>query len=341
MLVLTHYFQNRFDPVFPEDERFRRIASRLLVVVGALAVHIPLIDVPPLNREAPALTPRTGPIRLTMPALWEPEPPFGTSVETAVEPVTPVPDSPTPLLATVRTVAPHSPTLELRPKRDLPSRPEPNIDDRPLSPPPADSLEDIFSGSGLSELVNENNVNSAVGKGTVPLIRGQRDNAPPNSKTPGVLAGVLDGELALVGVDTSRIETPVGGGSGEALTGRDVTVVENSVFETYSRGARTSAVLADLPSERELDELNRAFETAKHRFAKARQKAEAAGIRIRGKLVLQLTIAPSGEVSGVRILKNEIVNSDFAARIKAVVEELRFEARDVPTVTVTYPLDFV
>lgn len=57
-------------------------------------------------------------------------------------------------------------------------------------------------------------------------------------------------------------------------------------------------------------------------------------------MVLEFTIAPSGEVTMCRVVSSEIRDPELERKIVARVRLFRFEARDVETITTTKPIDF-
>jgi len=62
---------------------------------------------------------------------------------------------------------------------------------------------------------------------------------------------------------------------------------------------------------------------------------------IQGKIVLEITILPSGKVESVRINSSELQNAKLEARIIARVKQFDFGAQTVKKVTVTYPIEFL
>jgi TonB family protein len=61
--------------------------------------------------------------------------------------------------------------------------------------------------------------------------------------------------------------------------------------------------------------------------------------QLQGKLVLELTIAPSGDVTMCRVVSTELNDKDFEEKIIALVRRFHFEALDVAPVTTTKPID--
>jgi len=61
---------------------------------------------------------------------------------------------------------------------------------------------------------------------------------------------------------------------------------------------------------------------------------------LQGKLVLEFTIAASGEVTDCRVVSSELGDAELERRIVARVKAIRFEARDVAPLTTTKPIEF-
>jgi TonB family protein len=61
---------------------------------------------------------------------------------------------------------------------------------------------------------------------------------------------------------------------------------------------------------------------------------------LQGKVVLEVTIAPSGEVTGCRVVSSDLGDADLERKLVARVKMFRFEARDVATMTTTKPIEF-
>ena len=66
-----------------------------------------------------------------------------------------------------------------------------------------------------------------------------------------------------------------------------------------------------------------------------REKPELAG-----KLVLEFTIAPTGEITNVRVVSSELNDPELEKKIVARVRQIRFKAADVEPLTVSKPIDF-
>jgi periplasmic protein TonB len=61
---------------------------------------------------------------------------------------------------------------------------------------------------------------------------------------------------------------------------------------------------------------------------------------LQGKVVLEITIAPSGDITAARIVSSELSDPEFEAKLLARIRLFKFDAKDVATLTATKPIDF-
>jgi len=61
---------------------------------------------------------------------------------------------------------------------------------------------------------------------------------------------------------------------------------------------------------------------------------------MQGKVVVELTISPSGDVTAARIVSSELNDPEFESKLLARIRLFKFEARDVAPLTTTKPIDF-
>ena len=62
---------------------------------------------------------------------------------------------------------------------------------------------------------------------------------------------------------------------------------------------------------------------------------------LQGELVLELKIAASGSVTGLRVLSSELQAPELEARLLARIRSFDFGAKDVEVMVVTWPVDFL
>lgn len=140
------------------------------------------------------------------------------------------------------------------------------------------------------------------------------------------------------GINTSRLSRATGGGN---LKGRSTTNVRSSIGSGGSaKGTRTGG--GDGRASRPYEEIELVFQKNKGRIFSLYNRALRKDPSLQGKIVLELTIAPSGKVTKVRIVSSELNNPELENKLKARVKGFRFKARsDVGTLVVKYPIDFL
>ena len=130
-------------------------------------------------------------------------------------------------------------------------------------------------------------------------------------------SGLAAGSGSLNGIRTAQVKDPTlasggpatrSGGSGKAARGSE----EIALVFTKNKGA--------------IDAM----------YARALRDNPA----LQGKVVIEMTIAPSGEITAARIVSSELKDPEFEAKLLARIRLFRFEAKDVATLTATKPIDF-
>src|SRR5215469_2950575 len=162
-----------------------------------------------------------------------------------------------------------------------------------------------------------------------------------------------------VGADShaerSLITSKVGGGSGGitsanasrgfgtgagSLTGHDTTTVSSGIARSglNNRGPATSGGGGKAARSRE--EIELVFDRNKGRIYSLYARALRDNAELQGKLVLEFTIAPTGEVTMCRVVSSELKDADLERKIIALVRLFRFDPKDVDSITTTKPIDF-
>ena len=62
---------------------------------------------------------------------------------------------------------------------------------------------------------------------------------------------------------------------------------------------------------------------------------------LQGRVVLELKIAPSGQVTDLRIVSSELRAGELESKLLARIRQFDFGAKDVDVMTVTWPVDFL
>jgi TonB family protein len=147
-------------------------------------------------------------------------------------------------------------------------------------------------------------------------------NTAAVSKGFGYGAGNLDGH------GTTQMQVPFGGsGGGSAMRGSGPA---DGVSRSGS-GKRPS---------RSQEEIELVFDRNKSAIYALYNRALRDNPALMGKVVMQLTITPSGEVTDCRILSSELGDAELERKLVARVRMFRFEDKDVEAITTTKPIEF-
>ena len=136
------------------------------------------------------------------------------------------------------------------------------------------------------------------------------------------------------GINTSRLSRNV---VTAELAGRDTTQIDTPV----PLGEITDSGGGNRLATRTLEEIQLIFDQNKGAIYSIYNRALRSNPTLKGKVVLSITIDPSGRVLECKIISNEVDSSEFAQKLVTRVKLFNFGAKDVDTMVVTYPIDFL
>lgn len=186
-----------------------------------------------------------------------------------------------------------------------------------------DELADLREQMDLTPLSQTKNLSGAVG-------------ADSHAERSMITSKVGAGSGGITSANSSR---GFGTGAG-SLTGHDTTAVTSSIARTGldSRGPTRTGSSGKAARSRE--EIELVFDRNKGAIYGLYNRALRERAELQGKLVLEFTVAPSGEVTMCRVVSSELNDPDLESKIVARVRLFHFEARDVASITTTKPIDF-
>ncbi len=285
------------------DRRFKRIVTVSILVFGMLGVVIGLLPVPePEQKSLQEVAPRLAKLILEK---KPPPPPPKPKVEKKKA------DKPKPKKKVAKKPKPKARTEAARKKAE-----------RAGLVALSDELADLRESFDMATLA-DNNLQKATDR--TPLVTQSR---VISAKTAARGSG---------GINTRALSRATGGAE---LASRKTTTVESSLPQGRS-GAQASRGGSRRGPVRDQNEIELVFQKHKGAINRIYQRALRRDPTLQGKLVLELTIAPDGTVTRVRILSSELNDPGLEKRILAKVKRFRFKARKVETVTVRYPIDFL
>ena len=144
---------------------------------------------------------------------------------------------------------------------------------------------------------------------------------------PDILASAVTTDSG--GIDTRGLGANAGGG-GPARSTRQVQSERNSDLQrdTTSR-------------ERTTQMIQQVFDQNKSRIHTLYERARRKMPGLQGKLVLEITIESSGQVSKVRVVSSDLDYPSLEKRVVARVKQFKFPASNQGAITRTYPIEFL
>lgn len=290
-----------------DQQRLRRWLAVCLLLVTVGGVVVPWLDLPePTRAQQEALPPRLARIVMDRPQPVIP-PPLKPEPKEQIEPE----PKPEPLPEAAREV-----------------KPEPR-------PAVADAREKA-AASGLLQFRDafadmRDSVDLAKLQDTASIQRGSGTAAT-------IDRSVLTSSHATrsAGVNVAALSRDTGG---VALSGRETTKVEVPADAEGAGGAREQRTVD--PRSRSIEEIRRIFDANKGAIFAIYNRALRADPTLQGKVVLELVIAPSGQVTDVRVVASELADDELVAKIVNRIRLFDFGRRDVGVTTISYPVHFL
>jgi len=235
-----------------------------------------------------------------------------------------------------------------------PEKPEPRLDQKPEPVPPA---EKAVESKPLPD--RRTSAREKAGKaGLLPFadqLAELRDNQALNSITSGgtsYTGAVGDAPQVERSLITSKAGVGSGGintagysrnTGGSGLGGRATTQVASGVAALGGGGTGASGEGGSGDGQRATrsrEEIEMVFDQNKGAIYALYNRALRSNPSLQGKLVLKLTIEPSGRVSDVQVVSSELGDEELERKLVQRIRMFSFLSKDVPPVTTTKPIDF-
>jgi len=139
------------------------------------------------------------------------------------------------------------------------------------------------------------------------------------------------------GIAVSKASSGFGGGS-TGLAGHATAKVASSAAAAPAGDVQRSGKSSKASRTREEVEL--VFDRNKSAIYALYARALRDNPALQGKVVLEVTIAPTGEVTDCRVVSSDLGDADLERKLVARVKMFRFDARDVAPMTTTKPIEF-
>lgn len=183
-----------------------------------------------------------------------------------------------------------------------------------------DELADLREQMDLTPLSQTKNLTGAVG-------------ADSHAERSLIASKVGSGSGGITSANSSR---GFGAGAG-SLTGHSTGAVTSNIARSGPAPTRSGS---SGKAARSREEIELVFDRNKGAIYALYSRALRDQPELQGKMVLEFTVAPTGEVTMCRVVSSELNDPELERKIVARVRLFRFEARDVESITTTKPIDF-
>jgi periplasmic protein TonB len=141
------------------------------------------------------------------------------------------------------------------------------------------------------------------------------------------------------GINTANMARGFGGGAG-AIGTHTTTQVQHGAGLDPNAGGKVQRSGNSGKASRAREEVEIVFDRNKGALYALYGRALRDAPELAGKLVLEFTIAPSGEITMCRVVSSELKDPELEKKIVARVRLIRFKPADVEPLTVSKPIDF-
>jgi protein TonB len=128
-----------------------------------------------------------------------------------------------------------------------------------------------------------------------------------------------------------------GGGS---LNGIHTTQVTDPKLASGNQGNGSTRGGGSGKASRSADEIALVFTRNKGAIDAMYARALRDNPALQGKVVLEITISPAGDITAARVISSDLNDPEFESKLLARIKLFKFEAKDVATLTATKPIDF-
>jgi protein TonB len=312
-IALYREFALPWTPSADDERRLRRVLGAVFTLFVVCGVIIPFM--PDAPRVPP---PQWAPTRVAEFLLPRPQP--------KPEPVPPIVEQPKPAEQPrpepVKAAPKPVPKPLPRPQVEAPPRPDPRVK--------AASTGLLAMSKQLTELrqieVDTRTDAQTIGASTDAKTR--VDRALLTAK-----AGEGSGGINVAAASS-------GFGRGSTGLKENTTAQVTEVASTTAAPSAVERTGQSRKASRTREEVELVFDRNKSAIYSLYSRALRDNPALQGKVVLEVTIAASGEVTDCRIVSSELKDPELERKLVARVRMFRFEARDVAVMTTTKPIEF-
>ncbi len=143
------------------------------------------------------------------------------------------------------------------------------------------------------------------------------------------------------GVGNGQLTTTVGK---KIALNREVSSVKQNLISDKSNNKQAKTTIENASRKagvRTEESVTLIFDRNKSKLFSLYNRARRKNPNLKGKIILEITIAPSGKVSKIIIVSSELNDKSLESGLLKRIKRFNFGAQPVEQVTVSYPIDFL
>ena len=312
-MVYSHSLSLPWSISREDERRFRKILVTTLLLTIVLGIAVPLLPVlkKPVEQEA-ELPPRVA--KLIFEKRSEPKPP------------------PKP-----KPVEKPKPEPQAK-KKPLPKKQTPPkvVKKTETKKPTVDAVEQARKKASTAGLLALQDSLADLRDQSVDQLRGARRLSNSGSTAKKTERALITSKVGAgsQGINTAAMSRDTGSTS---LAARTATQVKSSIAKPSAAGKRKNSKTAS----RSIEEIQVVFDRNKSAIYSLYNRALRKDPTLQGKMVLKLTIAPSGKITNIELVSSELGDPALERKLVQRIKMFNFGAKQVDAVTLTYPIDFL
>ncbi len=313
-----------WQPSNTNEREFYRISALVLFLTIIMAVILTVVSVPEKERRVVTVVPDR----------------IAKFISQKAKPPVPV-EKPKPK-AEVKPVLPPKPEVKPKPTIER-KKPSEVVEQKPLTETQQKARETAAS-SGLLALSNE--LNDLVDSGDVAQkVAGKlENNSTAGSQTAGHNANVITSNVATTGgtVNAAAYGSTVGK---TELSAREIATAKSELLEEPTSGDKAAADTKNMQAGaggRSYEEnATIIFDKNKGSLYALYDRERRKSPGLKGKIVLEITISKTGDVTNVKMVSSTLNNPSLESRIVSRIKQFKFGTNGAGPITITYPIEFL
>ncbi len=292
-----------------EERRFRRVLLAVMAFTLALGIAIPYLPVfkKPVEQEV-ELPPRVA--RLIFEKKTQPKP------EPKVVKKKPKPK-------------------EVVKKKEPSKKQPPKLAKKPRQKPKVDRTEQARKKAATAGLLAMQDALADLRDQSIDELKGAKRLSNSGARAKRTERALITSRVSGTsgGIDTAALSRDTGS---TTLAARTATKVSSPVVPASARSKRGTR-----SASRSIEEIQIVFDRNKGAIDSLYNRALRKDPTLQGKLIIRLTIAPSGKVTKIELVSSELASPALERKLIQRIKMFNFGAKPVDAVTITYPIDFL